>query len=264
MLFSVSAIASVLLLYGPISRSTHSALSVLCVGLLVAPVSNQPTSPVNILQAMAFSASVVAIGWLYKSGQCPSKACGVDLRWCFQCFVVLSGDPLSCDVALGYRDKAGRSAVGRRGLTGSVLAVGGDSPLFAVVRHIPLSDADVEAEDDVEMTTSSHYLQQPRSEDTSSRGNADGTTEPVGADMYEEASASAAHQSVIFTVIAALRNRKLRMPLCGAALGATGLLCFALQGRDNYYFLHSLWHIFMMISAYLLVQGRVDLYRVDS
>jgi hypothetical protein len=54
-------------------------------------------------------------------------------------------------------------------------------------------------------------------------------------------------------------DKRLRTPAAGLALGAVGLSCFALQGRDTYYLFHSLWHVLMMASAYLLVRGRIEM-----
>ena len=55
-----------------------------------------------------------------------------------------------------------------------------------------------------------------------------------------------------------LIDPRLQMPVAGMCLGLLGLMCFALQGRDDYYILHSMWHVLMMLSAYLLLRGRVD------
>eukprot|EP01039_Chlorochromonas_danica_P002711 gene2711-2961_t len=43
---------------------------------------------------------------------------------------------------------------------------------------------------------------------------------------------------------------------CGIALGLTGLICFALQQKGSYWVLHSVWHLSVMIAAYLLLLGR--------
>lgn len=250
MLFSVSAIASVLLLYAPISRSTHSAVSLLCVGLLVAPVSNLPTSPLNIMQALTFAMTFVVAGWFYVSGGCPRTVCELDISRCFQWYVRTRGDPLLAEesrwkLTHGVHDRV-RSGV--RGTT--------SSPIYRDV-HTGSLVLDASGDDDVEMTTSSHSLH-PQGHQLHPHIQ-DSTAVDAEANLHD--SATATHQSVLYVCLAAVRSRKLRMPLCGLALGSTGLLCFALQGRDNYYFLHSLWHMFMMVSAYLLVQGRVELYR---
>lgn len=49
---------------------------------------------------------------------------------------------------------------------------------------------------------------------------------------------------------------QLRYTLLGAAMGIGGLTCFALQGADSYWILHSCWHVLMMAAAYCLLRGR--------
>ena len=51
--------AIVLMLYCPLPRGTHAALSLTAVGLLVAPVTNDPTSWVNIVLAVVGALSIV-------------------------------------------------------------------------------------------------------------------------------------------------------------------------------------------------------------
>lgn len=262
----MSAIASVLLLYAPISRSTHSALSLLCLGLLVAPVSNLPTSPMNVLQAATFSLTVVLAGWLFKSGGCSATICGVDFRPVFQCFVTTTGaDPLSweqgahgTDIKLDRRGDAIQNGVGKRGNVRNAPG-SASSSIYNTLRtgQLPQSEIAIQVgaieDDDLEMTTSSHSLQ-PQMTNTPQEFAAENDS---GGSFQDET--FSIHQSMLFGALLALRSRKLRMPLCGMVLGMTGLLCFALQGRDTYYFLHSLWHFLMMISAYLLVHGRIEL-----
>eukprot|EP01032_Pedospumella_encystans_P019672 gene19672-22372_t len=62
-LFSICCIASILLLYAPVSRPCHTALSLFCLALLVPPVADLPTSPVNLALALSFALIVLAVGW---------------------------------------------------------------------------------------------------------------------------------------------------------------------------------------------------------
>jgi hypothetical protein len=43
----------------------------------------------------------------------------------------------------------------------------------------------------------------------------------------------------------------------GATLAISGITCFILQTRENYWFMHSFWHMFVMSSSYFLIQGRL-------
>lgn len=46
----------------------------------------------------------------------------------------------------------------------------------------------------------------------------------------------------------------------GAAIGMIGLSSYALDNRTNYWYLHSLWHIFMMTAAFFLLRGRMRIF----
>lgn len=58
-LFSLSLIFLVVLLYAPLSPRTHASWSLMCVGLLVAPVSADPTSASNVIIAVVAAVGVV-------------------------------------------------------------------------------------------------------------------------------------------------------------------------------------------------------------
>jgi len=48
----------------------------------------------------------------------------------------------------------------------------------------------------------------------------------------------------------------MRFTLIGIFLGSAGLACFALQANENYWVVHSLWHAFIMTSAFFFLAGR--------
>jgi hypothetical protein len=52
-----------------------------------------------------------------------------------------------------------------------------------------------------------------------------------------------------------------RSGIVGVVFGMLGLCFFASQTRMNYWYTHSLWHVFIMYSAYYLVLGRVKLFQ---
>jgi hypothetical protein len=50
-------------------------------------------------------------------------------------------------------------------------------------------------------------------------------------------------------------------PLAGALLGIIGISCYVFDDRTNYWYLHSIWHIAMMISAFLFLRGQLFLFK---
>ena len=52
-----------------------------------------------------------------------------------------------------------------------------------------------------------------------------------------------------------------RSGVTGLILGLLGLFAFANQTRTNYWYVHSVWHVLMMLAAYYLSFGRVQLFK---
>lgn len=224
-LFSICSIAVILMLYAPVTRASHSALSLLCIALLVPPVADLPTSPVNLALSLTFGVSVLAVGWavvLRGSGPQRDRAVRSVL---LGVFVSTLSDPLLCD--LGTPVKA----------SGSARAAG---PGTGVAYNSLSADSPEGVEEDVEMV---EFTQHSDNTESCVHDNV-----PYGGDVTGFACDNALVRGVWL------------VPAIGLAVGITGLLCFALQTRANYYILHSLWHVFMMIAAYLLVKGRLELY----
>jgi hypothetical protein len=211
-LMSVASISSILLLYAPISRKMHSALSLLCIGLLVAMVSNAPTSPANVAVAGVFALLSCVVGWLCVRGA----------------------------------DRKDRRA--NRSMDGGNHGVCAErrAPVYSALAQGQTVDDSVRGGMDVEMVSTSGRLEgQWGSGDAEVGGVSEGDVwQPTG-----DGGAWASWPT----------DSRLRLPAAGLALGIVGLSCFALQGRDNYYLFHSLWHVLMMVSAYLLVRGRVEM-----
>jgi hypothetical protein len=50
--------------------------------------------------------------------------------------------------------------------------------------------------------------------------------------------------------------RELWLTVVGACLAVSGITCFAMQSRTNYWLMHSFWHLLVMSSSYFLMKGR--------
>ena len=226
-LFSICCIASILLLYTPVSRPCHTALSLFCLALLVPPVADLPTSPVNLALALSFALVVLAVGWgtVLRNGDRRGSTvtpvlCGL--------FLHMRGDPLlhGTSEAAGDVDKPLTVMIHREEMVYSSIA-----------RNSPdLREEDIEMMD----------LSQSRTGDDLPVGSTDPNTVFSEEVCPKKCTENGKHVWVL--------------PATGLTVGLVGLLCFALQRRENYYILHSLWHVFMMVSAYLLVRGRHQWY----
>ena len=226
-LFSICCIASILLLFAPVSRPCHTALSLFCLALLVPPVADLPTSPVNLALALSFALVILAVGWgtVLRTGDRRGSTvtpvlCGL--------FLHMRGDPLFHGTSEAASDV--------------------DKPLTVIMNHeemvyssIARNSPDLR-EEDIEMMD----LSQGRAGDDLPVGSTDPNTVFSEEVCPKKCIENGKHVWVL--------------PATGLTVGLVGLLCFALQRRENYYILHSLWHVFMMVSAYLLVRGRHQWY----
>jgi len=239
-LFSIGAISCILLMYAPVTRSCHAALSLLCIGLLVPPVADLPTSPANLALSLTFALAVLALGWGLVLNSSVKRGRGVHIVGGM--FVNSTTDPFLCDTntLLGPQNPAVSTTVGRS------TEVRNDVHYASIANSSPdVSIHDGSGGNDVEMVALG--------------GNgADTCSEPV--DPADPAGVLGADPPCL-TLCAPGVQRAWVLPALGLSVGLAGLMCFALQARESYYILHSMWHVFMMIAAYFLVQGRIELYR---
>lgn len=210
---SLASISSAILLYAPISKHTHSSLSLLCLCILVAFVSSNPTSPANIAVAGGFAVVACAVGWLIVHGAGGERD----------------------KVVAGCSLRAFHEQTEREGVASAPDRVAGSRSGAAEYSALPTGSVHQGDGGDVEMTQ--HGASPLHT------GLAEGNAEVVTQD----------EQLSWGSLVLA--------PLGGMVAGLLGLTAFALQGRDNYYIMHSVWHVCMMAAAYLLVFGRLGLSR---
>ena len=230
-LFSICAISCILLLYAPVTRSCHAALSLLCIGLLVPPVADLPTSPANLALSLTFALTVLALGWGLVLNSSVKRGRGVHVVGGM--FVNSTTDPFLCDVSTlsGRQNAPSSTTIGRE--TGAR-----SSAYYASVAY---NSPDVSSHD-VEMTA------------LSSNSADDDVVDPA------DPAGVLGDDPPCLTLCAPGVQRVWVVPAVGLSIGLAGLMCFALQARESYYILHSMWHVFMMIAAYFLVKGRIELY----
>lgn len=66
--------------------------------------------------------------------------------------------------------------------------------------------------------------------------------------------------SNIFIRLPTLSLKNILLALFGSFVGLLGFAFFVNQSRVNYWYTHSLWHIFVMLSAYILILGRIVIF----
>lgn len=235
-LFSICSISSILLLYAPMSRSVHTAVSLLCLALLVPPVADQPTSPVNLVLALTFALLVLAVGWGAVLRQGDRRGSQVT-HLLGGLFLHTQSDPL----LHGTAGASGEEVIFDKPL--AVVTNGEEMVYSSIARNSPeLREEDIEMMDLSQgITPSTEYFD--NSSDLAAVYSSNGTCPEVCVE----------HERHVWA-----------LPAVGMLVGLVGLMCFALQRRENYYISHSLWHVFMMISAYLLVRGRRHLYVIRA
>jgi hypothetical protein len=274
-LLSVSSISSILMLYAPISRYAHAAISMLCIGLLVAPVSNDPTSPGNIVFALLFAVcglvvSIVVRRYFPGSADQPLRR-EVGPSCCASPNLIT----FFFDASSGA--VAAATAGGSTSYPSYALVAGADNDDDAVN---PSREHGHEARmgrnngSDIEMTGAPFSGSASRSEVDGKMQNS-GTDEASNEQSFDGAVGFPSSPfdtvrpdnavDVMSTTSFKGGIRRCaphwRLPYTGLLVGILGLTCFVLQSGDYYYVYHSLWHVFMMISAYLLVRGRIELPR---
>jgi len=225
-----------ILLHAPLgsSRATegesHAALTVVMLGLLLPAVGADPTRVQNIVLAVVAAVVLCVLSWLQalvravREGRCCWGATTQRLDSKTSKAVALSEEA----VVDGDQGEDGASeGEDGQGVEMSTIALSGDwNPAQVRASHHPASSAS--------------------SSSSASRARA--------------AAAATTKAAVKAAGLAFGAARPLGWSLLGAFLAAAGIAAFALQTaaaeRGGYYWAHSLWHVFVMLSGGPLLKGR--------
>jgi hypothetical protein len=221
---SVSCIAIVLMLCAPVSKYAHATISVICLALLVAPVTSNPTGPLNIALAIGFAFAYLVMLWFFKR---TTNSRNIAVRQ--QLFN--SSTKLSTNT--GNNNNININSIVYNALPndeGIEMGTNNSTPTSSSLQ--PKQGAFVREETYTQVDDD----QQLHLQNGGAAGWGVGT---LGSSNW-------------------LTMRMLILPLSGLLFGLTGLILCALQSRTNYSILHSLWHISMMLSAYLMVRGKME------
>ena len=222
-LFCTLCMSTVVLYYAPISKQTHSALVLATVGMLAAPISNDPTNALNIILAIVCSVLLTLLLWLLHTLHAENSTL---YKWLQSCF------GYTVHAALNNNNK-GQSRRSKYTIVAED-SQHGDIELSTTVSPIAETKHGGEVEDSAKSDS----------------------PEMRYAEEYSCRRSIASIYSFCLDVPHYLYD--LRYCLSGLILSITGLMCFAVQSRVSYWYVHSLWHVFVMSSSLLLVKGRGD------
>lgn len=226
-LFSTVSVAAVILHHSPWSSDSHSALVICVFSVLVSPISNDPTNPKNIILAISFSISVCILAWISA--------------------VISHRFP-----HLSTKDGTWRSNPGIN-LTASLsAATQGYAPVATSndgdnieMQHV-IVDSNPDHCDEGDNDDENGFNEQNEIENT--RSTSDWNMDTSRISWLEK----------IVVIIKAIPSALIvsRWTIVGVALALSGIMCFAMQTRMSYWYLHSLWHILVMSSTLPLLYGR--------
>ena len=221
MWLSVSSIAIVLMLCAPVSKYTHATISVICLALLVAPVTSNPTGPLNIALAVGFAFVYLVVQLVVKS---KVKARSTAAR--------------SQSFKLTRKRNSNRNTVEYNAVPNPMDESDGGIEMGRTDNTNPVPSLSGVTKN-ANQNSQSEHEENMRGESNTPIQNGGALGWGVRGSIW-------------------LNRRMLILPFCGLLLGFIGLIFFALQSRTNYSVLHSLWHVSMMLSAYLIVRGKME------
>ena len=238
-LFSTVSVASVIMHHSPWSSDTHSALVICIFSILISPISNDPTDPFNIIIALTFSIIVCILAWISS--------------------VIAHRFPYLGSVK---RNHTWRSNPGMKSST----------PLSSRISAATSGYAPV-ANNDSKFTNDNIEMKLFNDKDTSSFDDEiigfDNESESDDGHEVETSRENLGEWRVVSMNSATLLERitaiiksipatvyLLRWSFLGLLLSLLGILCFSLQTRLTYWYMHSLWHLLVMSSVLPSLFGR--------
>ncbi len=350
MLFSLISMAAVAFHYAPITENVSSALLILWIGLLIAPVVFDPTNPMNIVVSIAVPLLIASSMWARKihhhrtqrnvNAKRPLDILSDDAfypSWCCK-----SMDAVEVDKGIDAENLDSRAFSYKRIQRDSNPLSDGEclsddisttsNHPVAATEEIELismhknarnnwNDNECVGDDKCDSkridsslssgsrsvgglssnVSSSGKIKQPKYMQYIGVTSEEGASSNV--DLDDFASVSDDHDSKsrrnqgqqhldnnnvgMYTVTAAPDNNfysseccphqdsgwkawmmqrffLLKWLLAGFALASGGLLCFAFQSRQNYWFVHSLWHVLVMFSTFPFLLGRSQFFELAN
>lgn len=225
-LFSVVSIASLLLFYAPITREQHASGSLFLLALLLGPIIVDPTNAIVLVIAVVGSIAVTVVLW---------------------CYHFRRSTPSSLQIET-INDSVNRSSLYTTVPQSDLSLQPGDIELSS---NFGNGDDNAQISEDREVLSNPLHLARqsldPRSSGDASRSNSTTSTTTLNQSS-----------SLRARVIEVLSHG--REGVAGGVVGLVGLSCYALDSRTNYWFVHSIWHVAMMVAAYLLLRGRHALF----
>lgn len=239
-LFCTVCMASMILFYSPIKRQTHSALTLMSVALLVTPVANNPTDSLNIICAIAGSVTLSFLLWLN--------------------YILVVN---KCTLTTLYNSLCCRS----NGRVEATVSRRKRPKRKMKYTFVPSSDPSGDSQSDptangIELTAS--QAMDRGNVFLRNRDQADVESSFVSVESRYSQNSFRDWELYITNCILDLPDNlyDCKFALFGLLLAGVGLAFFVLQTRESYWFMHSMWHMCVMLSSYCLIRGRFDFFNV--
>lgn len=238
-----TCLISTLLYYAPLSLKDHFIVTLLAIGLLVVPVADRPTNAVTMLISIFGSLAICFFLWVYHYMKVRGILCNHEEPTKYS---MISGsdvediehnDPgLIPECQDNYEEN------------GQVEMISPSTEMPNVSISIDTVKLDKPLQNNKKPSLNYRpfvmlHFPGGKQKRMSSVGNS-----PVNGNMR---SCSNFFQCGCLIVL-------------GVVMGIIGLVCFVLQSRENYWYMHSLWHVFIMGAAYPVLAGREPFYNYVS
>jgi hypothetical protein len=278
-LFCILSITSLILYYAPVSSTWFSTVVFVFMAMLVSPVSSAPTNPMNGIGGALLAIAIVGLQWakyIYWNKDSP-----VDVDVFDQ---IRNDDEDNNDYGNDYNPSDSKKQLKTK--FGNYVAVQPDDEEGAagadtdeeISNLIAFSHKDSEigasttgsptrgrSRDRQELELTNVRSSPSQVSRRTAVGNSSvGVNENPGirTGSSSEDSISAHSASVmsswvsVGTILRICMQCRRSRPTIGAVLVTVGIASFANQNKDNYWLLHSMWHICMMLGGYIMLLSR--------
>lgn len=258
-LFCLSSIIAVALFYCPLSRDTFAALLLLSIAILIPPIVTDATNPVLLIAVLSVAPLMMVFLWFYHLRH---QYCGCCYRYnpfCI-CFSIAQAAVESHQPPSAYRKAPMRDSLSSSRKTSTTSKELELSKLIKEGKYAPVRSSDgddKEGNEDEDASRDISRLEEDEEDDEEHRRRASRNVADSGRAALESLGQSLGIESVAEArEVVVSASRRLRLVWIGVVLAVAGIIFFALQRNESYWYMHSLWQFFIMSSAYFLVRGR--------
>lgn len=213
--------SSVLFLFSPLSMNTQSytAVSMLCIAILLPLVTNAPTNPFNIIFGIILTVIIIFISWLQYYGIFHRlKLFLLDALGIYKNRIIINQ----------YNLLLGHDSIENNDI------------------ELPFTSTIIVGN---EMRSVYHYSNNSGATNTTNK-DYEHIDEHISEQQQQQQKNHDKSKYNFFYYI-----KKMLYFIIGCLFSLLGFICMIIQTRESYYYIHSLWHLFIMLSAYFFIRG---------